>query len=471
MVVSPGADAMSDIDASVDAGMGLVTDAESTDGGPAVGSPGDAAPEGPSCSTSELDCAGVCVPIDTTNCGACGTMCASPAGGTVSCAAAGGTYSCAVSCNASLTHCGGACVDLQTDPSNCGRCGHGCVGGTCAAGACQSWVVTNTPATQAGLPIRRGGMYGGADMVTDGTNVIWVDEYQGVLQVSATAGTSAPIVNLAPFQESPSVSQQGLAMANGVVVWTTEDTSNGLSLSSAQEGAANSGAQVVSLGPATAGDIPTGLTLDATGSNAYFLDLENASGAPQTPGLFKCNLASKSCAHQYDVTVPTNPLPGNDIAVSGSRLFWTDSQIGDILRADYSVNSEGPAVMGQAGPCLLALDATYVYWANVTPANASAGTPASFSIARTSQASPGSVSTVVSTMSGVLSEIGTDGTNVYFIGTTSQVGLLEYAPVDGSYASNPRFLKTGQITGGMAVGGGAIYWLNNDDTIDGIAAP
>lgn len=32
--------------------------------------------------------------------------------------------------------CAGA--DLQTDPNHCGRCGHGCLGGTCAAGACQA---------------------------------------------------------------------------------------------------------------------------------------------------------------------------------------------------------------------------------------------------------------------------------------------------------------------------------------------
>ena len=32
-------------------------------------------------------------------------------------------------------------------------------------------------------------------------------------------------------------------------------------------------------------------------------------------------------------------------------------------------------------------------------------------------------------------------------------------------------LKAGQQAYGLAVGGGAIYWLNGDNTIDGIAAP
>lgn len=467
VVVSPNADAMSATDTSVDAGMGLEMDATSADGGPDVGPAGDAAPDGPPCSTSELDCADVCVPIDTSNCGACGTTCTSPAGGTVSCTEASGAYSCAVTCNANRTHCGAACADLQTDTANCGRCGHGCMGGTCAAGQCQPWVVTNTSAGNALSLAPRGGTYGVAGMVTDGTNVVWIDAAQGVLEVSTTAGASAPVVNLAPVQYSEPVS---LAMANGVIVWIPLDTTNGITLWSAKEGTADSGTPVAALGPSAAGDIPTGLALDATGSNAYFLDLENnTSSSPQAPGLFKCNLASMSCTHQYNVTVPTTRLPGNDIAMSGSRLFWTDSQMGDIFRADYSVNSEGAVVTGQSGPCLLALDATYVYWANVTPANASAGTSASFSIARTSQASPGSVSPVVSTVSGALSGIGTDGTNVYF--SSNQAGLLDYAPVDGGSASNPRLLTTGQHPYGMAVGGGAIYWINGDNTIDGIAAP
>ena len=34
-------------------------------------------------------------------------------------------------------HCGLACVDLQTDPSHCGACGHACLtGGSCVAGSC-----------------------------------------------------------------------------------------------------------------------------------------------------------------------------------------------------------------------------------------------------------------------------------------------------------------------------------------------
>jgi len=39
-------------------------------------------------------------------------------------------------CYAPLTECEGACVDLQTDPDNCGACGDVCATGVCQAGVC-----------------------------------------------------------------------------------------------------------------------------------------------------------------------------------------------------------------------------------------------------------------------------------------------------------------------------------------------
>jgi hypothetical protein len=59
----------------------------------------------------------------------------------------------------------------------------------------------------------------------------------------------------------------------------------------------------------------------------------------------------------------------------------------------------------------------------------------------------------------------TDGTNLYF----SNAGTLEYMPVSGIGA--PQTLTNSQQVYAIAVGGGAIYWLDGDGTIDGIAAP
>jgi endo-1,4-beta-xylanase len=41
-------------------------------------------------------------------------------------------------CSAGQTLCSGSCTDTSTDPTNCGRCGNVCAGGTCIAGRCTS---------------------------------------------------------------------------------------------------------------------------------------------------------------------------------------------------------------------------------------------------------------------------------------------------------------------------------------------
>jgi hypothetical protein len=467
IVVNPNADAQGPFDALAESTPAIPT-TEADAGEPRK--QGDATVDGPSCSSSDLECGGTCVAIDTDNCGACGTKCSAPDGGTPTCTEVNHAYKCDIACSPNLTHCGNACVSVQTDTNNCGRCGHGCLAGACVSGQCQSWLVANTSATNAGLYVPRAGAFGWAQMVTDGTHVLWMDVNQGILEVSAKAGPSAPIGNLSPLHGSNSSSgPANLAMANGVVVWTMMDANNGISLWAASEGQYPSGAMVASLGPNSVGDLPSGLALDATAANAYFIDSENNSApSPQYPGLYKCNLANKSCSVLYAVTVPTTLLLANDVAMAGSRLFWTDSANGSISRADYASNALGTVVSNQNAPCLLTLDATNLYWDSVVLSDAG---PPSFSLAATPQASPGAVTSLVSSTSGSLGGMASDGTNLYFIeNTSSAIGQLEYVPVSGSSAPQP--LKPNQQAYALAVGGGAIYWLNSgDNTIDGIAAP
>jgi hypothetical protein len=117
-------------------------------------------------------CEGTCVNLlnDPDNCGYCGNVCPpppNPSSGTAvcsngqcgvmcdpdftTCLASDGRWECVTGectpCETGTctqTCCSGACVSLQTDPYNCGSCGHVCPApanarGVCTSGAC-SWV-------------------------------------------------------------------------------------------------------------------------------------------------------------------------------------------------------------------------------------------------------------------------------------------------------------------------------------------
>lgn len=135
----------------------------SSDGGGTVGV--DSGPAG-MCTAGMIRCSGVCADpsADSTNCGGCGRACGAgetcvsgvctcPAGDPA-CGALGNPDRCgpsgqtcssaqvcsggACACRPGLTDVMGRCVDLATDPSNCGAPGVRCGGATpvCAGGAC-----------------------------------------------------------------------------------------------------------------------------------------------------------------------------------------------------------------------------------------------------------------------------------------------------------------------------------------------
>ena len=61
---------------------------------------------------------------------------------------ANGTCALRTSNPAGTQICNNACVNVSgTDASNCGSCGHGCLGGTCSAGSCQPVELGTVPAS------------------------------------------------------------------------------------------------------------------------------------------------------------------------------------------------------------------------------------------------------------------------------------------------------------------------------------
>jgi hypothetical protein len=101
------------------------------------------------CPDKKTRCADECVNLhsDPHNCGRCGHAC----GAGSSCVA--GRCTTTTECQPGQTVCAGVCVDLQSDPQNCGTCGttcssyfatSSCVSGTCKIDSCDpNWINCN----------------------------------------------------------------------------------------------------------------------------------------------------------------------------------------------------------------------------------------------------------------------------------------------------------------------------------------
>ncbi len=87
------------------------------------------------CAIGSTSCNGDCVDIasDPTNCGGCANACT----GTAALCESG---ACVASCSPGLMACAGGCVNTTSDPANCGACGNACPADAalCEAGRCVS---------------------------------------------------------------------------------------------------------------------------------------------------------------------------------------------------------------------------------------------------------------------------------------------------------------------------------------------
>lgn len=109
----PGMDAVPTADVRADAPRDLGVDAVTPPDAP-LDAP-------PACPTGQTRCGGTCVDLtsNATNCGACGHVCAA---GTACTASVCG----AVSCSMPQVMCADGCHDLSMDMNNCGACGRIC---------------------------------------------------------------------------------------------------------------------------------------------------------------------------------------------------------------------------------------------------------------------------------------------------------------------------------------------------------
>src|SRR6185437_13738181 len=127
------------------------------------------------CPGKQTCCGATCANTqkDPNNCGGCGIFCAPEQNATTGCTASTCTI---LSCNTGFADCnhkyGDGCeASLNTDPQNCGTCGHTCpTGQQCVSGACQASTCQMTGCPGGGIVAPTGEKCSGGRCAGSGCN-------------------------------------------------------------------------------------------------------------------------------------------------------------------------------------------------------------------------------------------------------------------------------------------------------------
>ena len=306
------------------------------------------------------------------------------------------------------TTCGGAlCVDLNSDPNNCGTCGNICPGtGDCSGGACHVPITLASTVQPAGLTL-------------DATNVYWTDGASAFTVPKHSPGAVTVIVQQPPSSSGLTEPPWSVAVDSNAVFWTGP----GVIWSAPLTGAVT---------PTTLVNVANGdaLAVQTDGAHVYWADTGDVWSLPVAGGT------------PVSLTPLNNAAEPFGFAISPPDGFLAATALSEVF--SLPLVGGGPTVIANPlnNPTRLATFGGTVYFAT-------AGGP----IMAVPMAG-GAVTPVTTTANQKVVAIAADAANVYWATATPPAGIFR-VPITGGTS---QLIASAQEPVGLALDSDAIYW-------------
>jgi hypothetical protein len=306
--------------------------------------------------------------------------------------------------------CGTQCVDLTSDPHNCGKCGHDCLGGACTASTCQPVVLTSTQNHPSGIAV-------------DSSFVYWTNRASGTAgSVAKMPINGGAVTTLATSLDAPFP----IAVDASRVYWANPvNPGNVMS---------------VPLG----GGTPTTYASGRNAPSAIAVDGTNLYWA-EVSGVYSVPIAGGSIFTLVGISNPQRPICPTGLAIDASNAYWSDGCLGSIVG---KVPLGGGTVVSLLGGVAagIVIDASDAYFVQV-------GTLYKVPLA-------GGAATTLATNIGGTQIIAEDATYLY---TPSLVQIPKAGGTPVTLASSD--------PNGIAVDATAVYWTDGATSVLKVAKP